>query len=51
MGLIIRVKNDRVFSVNDVVEVDEGKYTIKRIMFSTNPDDTDYVNLIVSKAS
>ena len=51
MGMVFRVKNDRVFNVNEIVEFDEGKYAIKRIVFSTNPDDTDYVNLIVSKAS
>ena len=50
MGLILRVKNDRVFKVGETISTDSEKYKIDRIMPSTNPDDFDYVALMVSKA-
>ena len=49
MGLILKVKNDRLFKVNDVIETDEGKYKIKGVTFSSKPDENEYVNLIVSR--
>lgn len=51
MGLVFRVKNDQVFKVDQIVEVEKEKYKISRIMFPTNPNDVEFVNLIVLKAS
>lgn len=51
MGLILRVKNDRVFRVGDTVSTESDKYKIDRIMPSFNPNDFDYVGLVVSKAN
>ena len=50
MGRIFRVKNDRVFAVGEIIDFDEGKYRINRVMFSSNPDDAGYINLVVTKA-
>ena len=51
MGLILRVKNDRVFKVGETVSTGSDKYKIDRIIPSNNPNDFDYVGLIVSKAN
>lgn len=51
MGLILRVKNDRVFKVGETVTTESDKYKIDRIMPSTNPNDFDYVGLVVSKVN
>ena len=47
-GLVINVKNDRTFKVNDIIETEEGTYKINKIMFSSRPHDDDSVNLAVS---
>lgn len=49
MGLIVQVKNNRIFKIGDVFDTEEGKYKINKIMFSTNPDKDGFVNLLVSK--
>lgn len=49
MGLILKVKNDRLFKVNDNIETEEGEFKIKQIKFSSNPDEFGYVNLIVKE--
>ena len=49
MGLILRVKNDRVFKVGETVIVESEKYKINKIMHSSNPNDFGYVGLIVSE--
>ena len=49
MGLIIQVENSRIFKLGDVLDTEEGKYTINKIMFSTIPDKDGFVNLLVSK--
>ena len=49
MGLILQVKNDRVFKVGDVVNAEDGRYIIDRLTYSTNPDYDGYVGLVVSK--
>ena len=51
MGLILRVKNDRVFKVGDTVNTESDKYKIERIMPSYNPNDFDNVGLVVSKVN
>ena len=48
IGKIIKVENDRLFKVGDVIQTDEGDYKIKRIAFSSNPLEDKYVNLTVS---
>lgn len=50
MGLILQVKNDRIFKVDDVLDTEDGKYRIDRIAFSSNPDNDGFVNLFVSKS-
>lgn len=49
MGLVLRVKNDRVFKVGETVSTESDKYKIDRIMPSYNLNDFDYVGLVVSK--
>ena len=51
VGLILRVKNDRVFKVGEFVSTESDKYKIDRIMPSYNPNDFDHVGLVVSKAN
>lgn len=51
MGLILRVKNDRVFKIGETVSTESEKYKIDRIVPSYNPNDFDYVGLVVSKAN
>ena len=51
MGLILRVKNDRVFKVGEIVSTESDKYKIDRIIPSYNPNDFEYVGLAVSKAN
>jgi hypothetical protein len=46
-GQIIRVANDRVYKVNGIIYTDDGQYTIKRIIFSSRPDDDGFINLVV----
>lgn len=48
MGLILWVKNDRVFKIGDVVDTEDGKYKIDRLTYSPNPDYDGYVGLVVS---
>lgn len=50
IGLILNVKNDRLFRVNDIIETQEGEFKIKQIKFSSNPDEWGHVNLIVEES-
>lgn len=49
MGIILKVKNDRVFNVGDVINTNDGKYIIDKIAHTINPDRDEYMGLIVSK--
>ena len=51
MGLIIQVKNDRIFRLHEVIDTEDGKYRIDKIMFSTKPDKDELVNLLVSNSA
>lgn len=48
MGTVVRVKNDRLFSIDDVFETEDGEMRIKGIMFSDNPESIEFVNLLVA---
>ena len=50
MGVIIKVKNDRVFNVGDVISTNDGEYKIDKLAHTPNPDYGDYVGLIVSES-
>ena len=50
MGVIIKVKNDRVFKVGDVISTNDGEYKIDKLAHTPNPDYGDHVGLIVSKS-
>ena len=48
MGLIIQVKNDRIFKIGNIIKTDDSEYKINKIMFSSNPEKDGFVNLLVS---
>jgi len=46
-GTTIKILNDRIYKIGDVIEADSEKLTIQRIIMPTRPADEEYVFLVV----
>ena len=46
-GLILQIKNDRIFKVGEVISAEGDKYQIQGISFSSNPNMSELVILWV----
>ena len=48
MGKVVRVKNDRLFHVGEMIELDNGICRIDRIVFPSHPNDENSIYLIIT---